>query len=220
MSNSGLLSGGAERGGGSVIAGTPPRQVRFPIAPAYIPGQYHIPRIPANGFNPSNSLPADKVVLTPVVAPHDCIATRIGVRIDNAGSGGVTTARLGIYSTNTLTGVPSRLLLDAGTVDATAIGTSIEIAIRYPVERGALYWIALTHGCTTAPTFRALAITAQNQYSPGFNYASFNNNLTPDWGSFQFDRTYQELPESIYAPALAKGTAPMMATWLKLEDGG
>lgn len=71
---------------------------------------------------------------------------------------GTATVRLGIYNFNTTTAQPSTVLLDAGTISATTVGTAYQITINQSLSPG-WYWLAfVTQGAATTNSFRAYPV--------------------------------------------------------------
>ena len=76
---------------------------------------------------------------TPIWLP-DCTLDRIACRTSASFASGPATVRLGIYQ-NAADNKPGNLLLDAGTVSATAANTAFEITISQVITEG-IYWLA------------------------------------------------------------------------------
>ena len=83
---------------------------------------------------------ADQLQTTPLIVPKRITLDRIGLRV--AAPASATQSRLGIYADNGNV-FPSRLVLDAGTVDVTTAGFKF-IEINQTLEPG-LYWLATLH---------------------------------------------------------------------------
>lgn len=80
---------------------------------------------------------------------------RICCEVTVGGVGGTPVIRMGIYEALT-TGAPGALVLDAGTIDSTAIAVK-EITISQSLDPGAYFLYFCSEGATTTePTFRAL----------------------------------------------------------------
>jgi hypothetical protein len=80
-------------------------------------------------------------------------AVGIGIEVTTLQSGGL--GRLGIYATSLTTGLPSTLILDAGTVDCSSTGFK-EITISQALNPGR-YWLAyVSQSSGTAPTVRVM----------------------------------------------------------------
>lgn len=84
----------------------------------------------------------------PFVVPKTFTADRLTIRTATSFSG-TATVRMGIYNNNATTGLPDTVLLDAGTVSATAASTDYSITISQSLTPG-IYWIA--GNCQSAAT--------------------------------------------------------------------
>lgn len=95
----------------------------------------------------------------PFTAREQITIDRIGAEVTVAGSAGAV-LRLGIYNDNG-NGYPNKLVLDAGTIDATIVGPQ-EITINTVLPAG-LYWIgaAVQGNPTTVPTLRSNGVGSQ-----------------------------------------------------------
>lgn len=85
----------------------------------------------------------------PIYIDQTTTVDRIAIRTANTFAG-TATVRLGIYNNDATTGQPSTVLLDAGTVSATAASTNYEITINQTLTTG-FYWVAMAQQ-GTAPT--------------------------------------------------------------------
>lgn len=91
-------------------------------------------------------LAANTLVAAPLVVPNSCIFNSIGI-LSVAGAPG-NSIRVGIYADNN--GVPGALLLDAGSLAATAADTFVQAAITFTAAPG-VYWLAAAlHGDASA----------------------------------------------------------------------
>ena len=100
---------------------------------------------------------------------------------------GTATIRMGIY--NDSSGVPSTLVLDAGTVSATAASTNYEITISQSLSSG-YYWLAFAQQGTapTTPSYTGAAASGTQYYNPyvigqtsptaASNFGYFQNTVT------------------------------------------
>jgi len=79
-----------------------------------------------------------RVYYTPIFVPTTTSYDRLAIRT-SATFSGTASVRLGIY--NESSGLPSTLVLDAGTVSATAASTTYEITISQNLNPG-FYWLA------------------------------------------------------------------------------
>ena len=96
---------------------------------------------------------------------------------------GTGTVRMGIY--NDSNGAPSTLVLDAGTVSATAASTNYEITISQSLNPG-FYWLAFAQQ-GTAPTTAAYtgAVNSGTQYFNQYILGAASPTAAPTFGWFQ-----------------------------------
>ena len=102
----------------------------------------------------------------------DRIAIRTSATFSGTGS-----VRLGIYNHDYSTGLPSTVLLDAGTVSATATSTVYEITISQSLNAG-FYWVVMCQQ-GTAPTlgsYTANSAGTFNQYIQTYTTVGGNQN--------------------------------------------
>jgi len=94
----------------------------------------------------------------PIYIDQTTTVDRIAMRTATTFSG-TATIRLGIYNNDTTTGQPSTVVLDAGTVSATAASTNYEITINQSLATG-FYWVAMAQQGTApaTPTYFGNAI--------------------------------------------------------------
>ncbi len=83
-------------------------------------------------------------------APNPRAIDRVGCEITTAGSAGQV-ARLAVYNADAVTGLPTTVLVDAGTVAVDTLGVK-EVLVSATLH--GLYWLGLT---AQSGTFRALA---------------------------------------------------------------
>jgi len=130
-------------------------------------------------YTPWNSIPsaAAGAVLAVNTVYYMCFVvgqaatfTKIGVYVNNTGSGGVV--RLGIY--NWSNGIPTTRVLDAGTFSVTSAGL-FEITISQSLSAG-VYALACVG--SAGPNLRASPFVAQNQ---GFQYGW--NDMAGNWNT-------------------------------------
>lgn len=126
-------------------------------APGMVAGQY--PRTGqyisvASTVNPSTAALANSTMRANYIDLAAAgTADRIGAEVTTLQAGGL--ARLGIYATSLTTGLPSTLILDAGTIDCSTIGFK-EITISQALNPGR-YWLSYTSQSSgTAPTVRVM----------------------------------------------------------------
>ena len=108
---------------------------------------------------------------TPVYLPTSTL-DRISIRTGTSFGGGATDVRLGIYENGT-TNLPTAVLLDAGTVSASAISTNYEITISQAVNAG-LYWLALNMQTNNASN-NFVGLTTTNIVAP---YTAWNETIS------------------------------------------
>ena len=94
---------------------------------------------------------ANTTYYTPIFIPNALTADRISC-VTHSSFSGTASVRMGIYADNG--GVPSTLVLDAGTVSATAGSTVYTITISQALSGGTWYWLAAnTQTAATTNTF-------------------------------------------------------------------
>jgi hypothetical protein len=101
---------------------------------------------------------------------------RIGIRTSN-GTTGNNTTRLGIYNTDSTTGKPSTVYLDAGTVVASTINTNFEITISSTPPAG-YYYLAINIQATTGNRELAAVNASTVYYMTSLRVASSLNTTT------------------------------------------
>ncbi len=101
---------------------------------------------------------ASELRLIPLYIPVARAVDRVGCHVSTAGTGGHV-ARLGIYNASPTSGLPTTVLVDAGTVLVDTVGAK-EVAITATLH--GLYWLGLTaqSGTFTALTTTGLAFIA------------------------------------------------------------
>jgi hypothetical protein len=102
---------------------------------------------------------------TPIYIDQTTTVDRILVRTGSTFSG-TATVRLGIYNNDVSTGQPSTVLLDAGTISATAASTNYQITISQSLSTG-FYWVAMCQQ-GTAPTTPAYFANTPSSTSNNF----------------------------------------------------
>jgi hypothetical protein len=109
-----------------------------------------------------------------LVVPSDCSVSRIGLATGNSFSG-TASVRLGIYSNTN--NAPDQLILDAGTVSATAAGTFYQITINQALSMG-IYWLA-TNTQTAATTNLFVGLNGSTALSGmGLPVSNTSNNVS------------------------------------------
>ncbi len=94
---------------------------------------------------------ASELRLVPLYVPGPRAIDRIGCNVTTAGTGGHV-ARLGVYNSSPTTGLPTTVLVDAGTVAVDTTGVK-EVAVSGTLH--GLHWICLT---AQSGTFTALGL--------------------------------------------------------------
>lgn len=148
--------------------------------PVVAAGYYIFPKLIAVG---TESEPNGVIEAVPIFVPSAITADRISCEVTGAGSGSVV--RLGIYNSGA-NGLPSGLLLEAGTVSSDSTGVK-EIAISQALSPGQ-YWLAgLIEVLTTNPTMRIVTATT-NQIRTSFGVENLH-------GVRQFGLSTGSLPD-------------------------
>jgi hypothetical protein len=161
----------------------------------YQSGMYY----PVNGrmsTGTSSTLGVGTLRVTPWYVPAAMSITRLGAEVTSAGDAG-SKFRLGIYTASATTGLPSTLLLDAGTINGDS-ATVQEITVAQALTAG-LYWVGgvVQSVTTTQPTMRASgvvdntpfalpfgsSIPAANQLVLGFSLAGVTGALPATFGA-------------------------------------
>jgi hypothetical protein len=97
----------------------------------------------------------DQTRYTPFYVPHTATYDRISIRTASTFSG-TAVARIGIYDGST--GIPTTVVLDAGTVSCTASNTTYSVTIAQSLSQG-WYWIAVN--TQTVATTNAFQFNSQ-----------------------------------------------------------
>lgn len=121
---------------------------------------------------------------------------RIGIEVTVGGTTG-NVVRLGIYDTQN--GLPTNLVLDAGTIDGTVVATP-EIVINKPLAPG-LYWLCAVSQNGVAGDVRALGAASVPYVAHTANPGATN------YRSYRVDAVNGALPSTFGAP-VADGSAP------------
>lgn len=109
-------------------------------------GSYYTPR----GARGTFATVQDRLTLVPFLVPKDQQFVRIGAEVTTAAAG--STIRLGIYNIGP-TGLPTTLVVDAGTIDAATTGAK-EVTINQTLPAGLYGLAAVAQG--GAPTVRTI----------------------------------------------------------------
>lgn len=113
-------------------------------------GLYYCGKSDASISFTTGSTASGWIVLTALVVPRTVSFDRIGINVTGAAAG---VARLGIYNADPTTLEPTTLLLDAGSVDTSTIGSK-EITIAQTLSAG-VYWLAYIG--SAAPTITCMS---------------------------------------------------------------
>lgn len=146
-------------------------------------------------------LSKDIIRAIPFIVSKTTTLDRIGMEITGAGTAG-SVLRLGIY--DDVNGVPTNLILDAGTIAADS-ATAQTIKISQVLTPG-LYYLTFVHNSTATITVRAHFAYTHPQIC-GFN-ASWN--LTQNAGSIAATFTYGTLPSTFPTTAIAPITGSVV----------
>jgi hypothetical protein len=111
----------------------------------------------------SMTITHQRTYYSPIYISETTSIDRIAIRTSSIFSG-TTSVRLGIYNHDYSTGLPTTVLLDAGTVSVTALSTIYEITISQTLGAG-FYWVVMCQQ-GTAPTTSSYT---GNSTGSGFN---------------------------------------------------
>jgi len=168
---------------------------------AYRTNGYYVGFLSTISTAATAALAANTLYATPFVVTDTATFTRIGINVTTLSTGG---ARLGIY--NFANGVPTTLVLDAGTVSVTSTGEK-EITISQSLSAGAYMLVML---CDGTPIVRRTATT--NSSTPAFG--------NPDSSTAQPTHitqalTYGALNASFGTPTYVTDATTTPAIWLR-----
>jgi hypothetical protein len=149
-----------------------------------------------SGTNRQN-IAHDYLRAAPFIITQKCTLDRVGIRVTGAGAGG-TLVRVGIYDDDG-NFYPRNLILDAGTLDGTAVGVDL-ITISLTLQPG-IYWLVINHNDATD----ALDIQAPNT-SPLFPYISSEYSGNVGWDIVSI---YGAMPSAFPAGASAGYVIPI-----------
>lgn len=149
--------------------------------------------------------------VTPFIVSKTTTIDSMAIDVTSAGSGGTTSARVGIYADNG-NDYPGALIVDAGAV-STMGSTGIKtFTTNLPVIlQPGLYWLAYVNDCaSTAPTIRAFAVAS---LIPVLGFAStLPTNAQFGW-SVTF--TYAALPATFPTGGAAITAVPIPAVFVR-----
>lgn len=136
-------------------------------APVQIPflgnNVYLSPRGTALGSAVGISLTEDTTYYTPIYLPV-CTVDRIGFRTGSNWSATSSTHRLGLYNNSATTNLPTTVLIDGGTVVASAASTDYELTISQAISTAGWYWIAHNYQSGVSVSTVAVISTSGNGY--------------------------------------------------------
>jgi hypothetical protein len=161
---------------------------------AYAVGRYYGPSTDVSVGTVATVL--NRMWLVPFDVGRQITLDRIGIEITVAGTT-ANVVRLGIYGT--AAGLPSNRILEAGSVDGTAVAFP-ELAISQTLTPG-LYWLAVVSQVGTPCEVRALGGASIPYIGHTANPGSTN------YRSYRVDSITGALPASIASP-VADGSAP------------
>ncbi len=113
-------------------------EVMKPASLLWIVGRWYNAQMIASGT--TNAPTASELRVASLYVPTPRAIDRIGCSVSTAGTGGHV-ARLGIYNSDPATGLPTTVLIDAGTVAVDTTGIK-EIAVAATLH--GLHWLGLT----------------------------------------------------------------------------
>lgn len=154
----------------------------------------------------SQSVSNNRIYYTPIFVDSTTSFDRLAMRTGTTFSG-TSTVRLGIFANSD--GLPSTLILDAGTVTATAATTIYQITISQSLDTG-FYWLAFAQqgtAPTTAVYFGAASsgTFAQNGY--------MMNQATPS--SILYNGYFESSSGAFSNASSLTGTASVPYTWIR-----
>ncbi len=154
--------------------------------------------------NSTIGINANSIYYHPIYIPIATTFTKIGLEVTTTTGAG--NARLGLYQS--AFGVPSKLILDCGTVSLAAnavVEVSTTLTVSPAVYRSGLYFIACVTNAT--PTVRAQALRGQNLLGCNSSGASSTTMYTESF-------TYAALPTTPSPSANASTAVPRF--WIRL----
>ena len=162
-------------------------------------------RTPYSG-NASFAMSPNTTYYTPIFINTSTAYDRLACRTGTFSA--ANTVRLGIY--NDSNGLPSTLLLDAGTVSAAAANTTYEITISQTLNAG-FYWLAFNSVSNTATQFLGAAAAGNNVFNQHLLYQASPGG-TGTAGYTQAVNVSSAFPSSATSPAAATTVA---YTWIR-----
>jgi len=150
----------------------------------------------------NSAFAANKLWAVPFAIGETTTFTRIGAQVASIPAAGA--ARLGIY--NMAGGVPTSLVLDAGTIDVSTTGEK-EITISQTLDAG-FYCLALVGNAT--PTLIKIENTADADFGSFIMGGASGSGFID---GFSVSHTYGALPDPFGTPALEASGVPLL--WLR-----
>ena len=138
----------------------------------------------------------------PILVGETTTFTRIGTEITTGGAGG-TVVRLGIY--DSVDGVPTNLILDAGTIAADSVAEQ-EITISQQLTPGVYFLVHFSNG---TPQVRVSQLSAKMAY-----FGSTAHNLAPTSG-YTRSLTYTTLPSTFGTATDSTSTTAIIQPFLR-----
>ena len=178
----------------------------FPPLGVVVAGGRYGPMTTLSGAHPdgnySRFMTLNRLYAAPFICPVDATFDQLGLQIATAGAAGAT-VRMGIYAASETDGLPTSLILDAGTVDATVTGFRFA-AISQVLGRG-LYWLAAASNDgdvqVLANQSPGLTAFAGHLYSDGTGPLTILNRVTDlDSGFTSLPATFGNMAANIGAP--------------------
>jgi hypothetical protein len=158
------------------------------------------------GGNANFPMSPNVTYYTPIFISSSTTYDRIACRTGTFST--ANTVRLGIYNDNN--GVPSTLLLDAGTVSATAANTDYLITINQTLNTG-FYWLAFNSISNTTTTFNGAAAAGVNVFNQHLLYQA-SPGSTGTTGATQSVNVTSGFPSSASSLSIATTIA---YTWIR-----
>lgn len=142
--------------------------------------------------NPGTStvtLAINTLYFYPVIIRKSLTFDGIGVNVGTAGTG--ASPRLGIYGRDS-NGLPSNLIIDSGTVDASTTGAK-PLTMSNTTLKAGVYWLAILTNVACGIT----GYSGNPNFYPFFGSTTINTNVGV---GFSKSQTYGALPNSLSSP--------------------
>jgi hypothetical protein len=157
-------------------------------------------RLGTPSTNSSTTIVANRTYYTPIFIPSAMSIDRISCLTGSSFSG-TAIIRLGIYAD--AAGLPSTLILDAGTVSATAAATGYTITISATIPTGGIYWLALN--TQTAAATNTVA-SAASQIMNGLPSIGTTTSIYSGYSESSITGAFVD----VVSPALSATTGPLV----------